>query len=91
MLIGASISFLTFNIVTFILGLLLGKKCGQKQLRTKFVSAVEHSEQNTTGSRENAETLVPVYEEIVPEKSESIKVTGNIAYINVKLTTELLL
>ena len=62
-LIGASISFLTFNIVTFI----LGKKCGRKQSRTKFVSAVEHSEQSTTGSRKNAETLVPVYEEIVPD------------------------
>ena len=67
-LIGASISFLTFNIVTFILGLLLGKKCGQKQSKIKFMSAIEQSEQSTTGLRENAETLapiVPVYEEIV--------------------------
>ena len=81
-LIGTSASSVLFIIVMFSLGIVLGKKCGKKQLRMQPLPTITHSEGSPPRAKSgehviNLTPIVPVYEEIVPG---NIEVTENVAY-----------
>ena len=81
-LIGTSTSSVLFIIVMFFLGIALGKKCENKQLRMQPLPTITHSEGSTPTAESgehviNLAPIVPVYEEVVPG---NIEVTENVAY-----------
>ena len=78
-LIGTSTSSVFFIIVMFSLGIVLGKKCGKRQLRMPTITHSEGSPPRAESGEHviNLTPIVPVYEEIVPG---NIEVTENVAY-----------